>query len=88
MSTNGDLFRLLRRHPVLPEQEVRSFTLQVVRAVARLHRRSMVHRDIKPENILLDVSNRGGVESRGDSVIQVMFPHSSSTIQVDPELLR
>lgn len=54
----GDLFTLLNKRQALTERQVREIVLQLVAAVAGLHRNKVCHRDIKPENILLECSQR------------------------------
>jgi len=41
-----------RRH-YLPEQRVRYYMYQVLKAIDHMHRNGIFHRDIKPENILI-----------------------------------
>lgn len=66
----GDLFRQLKKRRVLPEHQVRDVVLQLIVAVAGLHRNNICHRDIKPENILLE---RSQLNLRG-VVLMVSFP--------------
>ncbi|CBJ30164.1 phosphorylase kinase gamma, testis subunit [Ectocarpus siliculosus] len=56
-ATKGDLFNELRRRRALPENVVREVIMQLIIAVAGLHRNNICHRDIKPENILLKHSD-------------------------------
>lgn len=65
----GDLFAQLKERRVLPERQVQDVILQLVAAVAGLHRNNICHRDIKPENILLE---RSQLNSRG-VVVMVSF---------------
>lgn len=60
----GDLFVLLKKRRALTERQVRDVVVQLLAAVAGLHRNNICHRDIKPENILLERSqfNPGGVK--------------------------
>mmetsp|Transcript_34121 Transcript_34121/g.33297 ORF Transcript_34121/g.33297 Transcript_34121/m.33297 type:complete len:106 (-) Transcript_34121:1020-1337(-) len=41
-----------RRH-YLPEQRVKFYIYQVLKAIDHMHRNGIFHRDIKPENILI-----------------------------------
>lgn len=66
----GDLFCILNKRDTLHENDVRSMTLKLVKAVGSLHRINMVHRDIKPENILmLNYTKPGRLD---DAVIKVL----------------
>lgn len=56
LATMGDLFVLLKKRKALSEKHVRDVVVQLVTAVAGLHRNNICHRDIKPENILLESS--------------------------------
>lgn len=55
--SRGDLYEAIRTGTgPLETEHVRQFMLQLVDAVAYIHRRGMFHRDIKPENIFLTQS--------------------------------
>ncbi|KEG13874.1 hypothetical protein DQ04_00741180 [Trypanosoma grayi] len=50
----GSLEEMLKQFPSgIPEKAIRSFTLQLVKAIAYVHDCGVTHRDIKPANILL-----------------------------------
>ncbi|KAK2471583.1 hypothetical protein H9L39_16876 [Fusarium oxysporum f. sp. albedinis] len=49
----GDLQSYLNRTSVLPEDEVRQVTRQILYAVGVLHDEGFAHRDLKPANILI-----------------------------------
>ena len=70
LATMGDLFVLLKKRRTLSERQARGVILQLVMAVAGLHRNSICHRDIKPENVLLE---RSQLNPRGVNVM-VSFP--------------
>jgi serine/threonine protein phosphatase PrpC len=51
----GELLeRRLSRSPRLGLEEGRNITVTLARAVAALHRASIIHRDIKPDNVILE----------------------------------
>jgi len=53
---NNDVFinlQLLGRPNYLPEQRVKHYMYQLLKAIEHMHRNGIFHRDIKPENILL-----------------------------------
>lgn len=50
----GTLAKRLRDSGPIPLQEVRTFFVPLVQAIAYIHRRGVVHRDLKPTNIMLD----------------------------------
>lgn len=50
----GDLFSLMVRKCIFPENEIQFYLAEIVLALNALHTLGFVHRDIKPENILLD----------------------------------
>lgn len=55
--SRGDLYEAIRTGTgPLETEHVRQFMLQLVDAVAYIHRKGMYHRDIKPENIFLTQS--------------------------------
>ncbi|ESZ92290.1 putative Serine/threonine-protein kinase ksp1 [Sclerotinia borealis F-4128] len=55
--SRGDLYEAIRTGTgPLETEHVRSFMLQLIDAVAYIHRKGMYHRDIKPENIFLTQS--------------------------------
>lgn len=74
----GDLFVLLKKRRVLSEPQVRDIVVQLVGAVAGLHRNNICHRDIKPENILLE---RSQLNPRGGVVIMVSFSYTLLRMQ-------
>jgi len=47
-----DLWSHLKQHGALPESEVISLGMKIVRAVAELHRRRIVHLDLKLSNVM------------------------------------
>jgi mitogen-activated protein kinase kinase kinase 4 len=56
---NCTLERLCRESAGLSEELVRSFTLELLKAVEVLHDNNIVHRDIKPQNIFLKEATDG-----------------------------
>ena len=58
------LARRLRERGALPPDELKRIMLELVSAVAELHRTHLLHRDIKPENILF-VSGRATLADAG-----------------------
>lgn len=75
LATMGDLFTQLKKQEALKERDVRDVVLQLVMAVAGLHRNNICHRDIKPENILLE---RSRLNPRGVVLLVSFFfwsPH-------------
>ena len=50
---NGTLFNLIQKYRGLTELTVFKYFIQVVFAIAFLHKNGFAHRDIKPENILI-----------------------------------
>jgi len=49
----GDLFQIIDDNQTLPEQILKSIALQLVSALAYLHKNRIIHRDMKPQNILI-----------------------------------
>ena len=45
------LNKLIHGRP-LPSEKVAEFGLEVAKALARAHRKSLIHRDLKPANIM------------------------------------
>lgn len=52
----GELFSLLRKSKVFPNQVAKFYAAEVLLALEYLHSRGIVYRDLKPENILLSRS--------------------------------
>ena len=52
----GHLFFQLYRHGIFEEALARTYTAELVLALAHLHSLGIAHRDLKPENILLDAA--------------------------------
>jgi serine/threonine protein kinase len=50
----GDIYSVLQELGALPEQAVRTYCSQIVKALGFLRDMSIIHRDLKPENILID----------------------------------
>jgi len=49
----GELFTLLRRSKVFPNQVAKFYSAEVLLALEYLHSKNIIYRDLKPENILL-----------------------------------
>ena len=49
----GEIFRILRREKLFPNDVALFYTSEVVLAIAYLHSKGIVYRDMKPENILI-----------------------------------
>ena len=50
----GDFMSLLIKKDILPEEEARFYTAELILAVDSIHKLDCIHRDIKPDNILID----------------------------------
>jgi serine/threonine protein kinase len=50
----GDIYSVLQELGALPEDAVRTYCAQIVKALGFLRDMSIIHRDLKPENILID----------------------------------
>ncbi|KAK8895129.1 Microtubule-associated serine/threonine-protein kinase 2 [Tritrichomonas musculus] len=50
----GDIYSLLQSIGSLPEDSVRVYIVQVVKALQFLRENQIIHRDLKPDNILVD----------------------------------
>jgi len=50
----GELFMMLEREGILPEDKSSMYLAQIVLALGHLHDLGIIFRDLKPENILLD----------------------------------
>jgi serine/threonine protein kinase len=50
----GDIYSVLQELGALPEDAVRTYCAQIVKALGLLRDMSIIHRDLKPENILID----------------------------------
>lgn len=54
----GDLFSLLHHVGCLNEQNTKTYTVQIIKALEYLHSHGIVHRDLKPDNILIDINGK------------------------------
>lgn len=54
----GSLWKKLKEHRILPEDEVLSLAIQVGLGLQCAHHHKIVHSDLKPDNILLDAQRR------------------------------
>ncbi len=52
--TGGELLEYVIKLPNFDEYHIKEIMLQIMSAVAYLHKNSITHRDLKPENILVD----------------------------------
>ena len=50
----GDFMNLLIKKDILPEDEARFYTAELILAIESIHKFDCIHRDIKPDNILID----------------------------------
>ena len=50
----GEIFRLLRRESLFPNDVALFYITEIVTALEYLHSLKIAYRDIKPENILMD----------------------------------
>lgn len=53
----GELFDMIRTMHYLPEEKMRVYFRQIVRALLYCQAKSIAHRDLKPENILVTSQN-------------------------------
>ena len=49
----GDLMSLLMAKDILPEEQAKLYTAQMVLAIEAVHKLKCIHRDIKPDNVLI-----------------------------------
>lgn len=49
----GDLMTLLMEKDILPEEQARLYTAEMVLAIEEIHKLKYIHRDIKPDNVLI-----------------------------------
>lgn len=49
----GDLMTLLMDKDILPEEQAKLYTAEMVLAIEEVHKLKCIHRDIKPDNILI-----------------------------------
>ena len=54
----GDIYSLLTHLGSLEEQDARTYTVQIVKALEFLRENDIIHRDLKPDNILIDETGR------------------------------
>lgn len=50
----GDLMSLLMVKDILPEEQAKLYTAEMVLAIEAVHKLKCIHRDIKPDNVLID----------------------------------
>jgi serine/threonine protein kinase len=55
---NGDLFEYLWHHGPIPPTVLRSYLVQILKALECFHEKGYAHRDLKPENVLVDGRSR------------------------------
>lgn len=49
----GDLMSLLMANDILPEEQAKLYTAEMVLAIEDVHKLKCIHRDIKPDNVLI-----------------------------------
>ena len=54
LAENRDLFRYIENFGSLPEPVMKSYVIQLLKAVNAMHRVGVCHRDLKLENLVLD----------------------------------
>jgi serine/threonine protein kinase len=54
----GDIFSVLQNLGSLPEDAVRTYASEIIKALEFLRERSIIHRDLKPDNLLISESGR------------------------------
>lgn len=75
----GDIFTLLQNIGCLSEDNTRTYTVQIVKALHFLRLNGIVHRDIKPDNILITAQGRIKLADFGLSYFGVANQRLSAT---------
>lgn len=47
LHTGGDLFSILRKHPMMKEEEARPYIVEIIQALDYMHEQSILYRDLK-----------------------------------------
>lgn len=91
----GELFDDILRRNFYTEACARRVVLQVLDALAFLHRRGIIHRDVKPENLLLPRAGSGDVKLADFGFATVLVPPTYQAVDpvgtpgyAAPEVLR
>lgn len=61
----GEIFRILRKEKLFPNDVALFYATEVIAAIAYLHQKGIVYRDMKPENILLGLDGHVKLSDMG-----------------------